>query len=93
MPTAFLMVITEIGSESKVLKALKTIDNVEEAYLIYGVYDIMAKITTESMDELEEIISSHLLRSNDVKSSTTMIVVPPKQSLNTRTEEVFTSNV
>jgi DNA-binding Lrp family transcriptional regulator len=87
------MIITEIGSESKVLKALKTIENVEEAYLVYGVYDILAKVTTKNMDELEEIITSHLLRSNVVKSSTTMIVIPPKQSLNTRTEEVFTCNV
>ena len=87
------MIITEIGSESKVLEALKSMDNVEEAYLVYGVYDILAKVTTKSMDELEETITSCLLRSNEVKSSTTMIVIPPKQSLNTRTGEVFTCNV
>ena len=95
MLTAFLLVNTEIGSESRVLEKLKTIDNVKEAYLVYGVYvvygvyDILVKITVQSMGELKEIITSPLLRSNEIQSSTTMIIIPQKQSLNTRTAEVL----
>jgi len=88
--TAFLLVNAEIGSESKVMRALKTIDTVEFAYLVYGVYDIVVKIKAESIDALKEIITSRLIRSNLVKSSTTMIVIPEKQNFNTSREEVPT---
>ena len=90
MLTAFLLVTTEIGSETKVLRLLETIDAVEEVYLVYSSYDIVAKTTTQSMDELKEIIASHLVRSNGVRSTSTMIVLTEKQIFNTLPTEVPT---
>ena len=66
------------------------IDAVEEVYLASNVYDIIVKITTQSMDELKEIITSHLVRSNGVRSTLTMIVIPEKPVLNTITEQILT---
>lgn len=57
MPTAFVLINTEIGSEEEILKELKNISNVKEAYVVYGVYDVIAKVEAESMDKLKEIIS------------------------------------
>ncbi len=57
MPTAFVLINTEIGSEEEILKELKKIPNVKEAYVVYGVYDVVAKVEAESMDKLKEIIS------------------------------------
>ena len=87
MLTAFLFINAEIGSETKVLRFVKTIDAVEEVYLVYGVYDIVAKIRTESMDELKGIITSRLIRSDGVNSNLTMIVIPEEQNFITPTEE------
>jgi len=42
MPTAFVLINTEIGSESDVLKELKGVEGVDEASAVYGVYDIVA---------------------------------------------------
>lgn len=57
MPTAFVLINTEIGCEEDILKELRKIPNVKEAYAVYGVYDIVAKVEGETMDELKEVIS------------------------------------
>ncbi|MEM1976852.1 MAG: Lrp/AsnC ligand binding domain-containing protein [Nitrososphaerota archaeon] len=57
MPTAFVLVNTEIGCEEEILEELKKIPNVKEAYAVYGVYDIIAKVEAGTMDELKEVIS------------------------------------
>ena len=75
MPTAFVLVNTEIGSESDVLTALKKVDGVQEAYTVYGVYDIVAKIGAETMDKLTEIVTWHIRRLDKVRSTLTMIVI------------------
>ena len=90
MLTAFLLVTTEIGSESKVMRMFEKIDAVEEVYLVSNVYDIIVKIMTQSMDELKEIVTSNLVRSNGVRSTSTMIILPEKPVLNTITEEILT---
>ena len=51
------MINTEIGCEEEILKELKKIPNVKEAYAVYGVYDIVARVEGSTMDELKEVIS------------------------------------
>lgn len=75
MPLAFVLVNTEIGSESEVLESLRKIDAVEEAYMVYGVYDVVAKIRAETMDKLKEIVTWHVRRLDKVRSTLTMIVI------------------
>ena len=70
-----MLINAEIGSESEVLKGLKDIDEVKEAYMVYGVYDIIARIQTETMQELKDIISWKIRRLDKVRSTLTMIVV------------------
>lgn len=75
MPLAFVLVNTEIGSESEVLESLRKIDAVEEAYMVYGVYDVVAKIRADTMDKLKEIVTWHVRRLDKVRSTLTMIVI------------------
>ena len=75
MPVAFVLINTEIGAMEEVLAALRKISGVEEAYSVYGVYDIIAKIRAESMDKLKEIVTWHIRRLNRVRSTLTMIVI------------------
>lgn len=72
---AYVLINTEIGSESEVLEALEKIKNVKEAHAVYGVYDIVAKIEAESMDKLKEIVTWKVRRLNKVRSSLTMIAM------------------
>lgn len=74
-----MLINTEIGSESEVLKTLKDVEGVIEAYAVYGVYDVVAKITADTMDKLKEIVTWRVRRLDKVRSTLTMIVVeePP----------------
>jgi DNA-binding Lrp family transcriptional regulator len=75
MPMAFVLINTEIGSESEVLGELKKIDAVTEAYMVYGVYDVVAKVRADTMDKLKEIVTWHVRRLDKVRSTLTMIVI------------------
>ena len=74
-PMAFVLINAEIGSEDAVVKELKAVSNVKEAYMVYGVYDIVAKVSADTMDKLKEIITWKIRRLNKVKSTLTMIVI------------------
>lgn len=75
MATAFVLINAEIGAESDVLKELKGIPEVKEAHMVYGVYDIIARVETETMQELKDVISWKIRRLDKVRSTLTMIVV------------------
>ena len=75
MPSAYVLVNSEIGTEGTVLKDLKKLKNVTEAYKVYGVYDLIAKVEAETMDKLKEIITWNIRRLNKVRSTLTMLVV------------------
>jgi DNA-binding Lrp family transcriptional regulator len=75
MPLAFVLINAEIGSEDEVLGELRKLSNVKESYVVYGVYDIVAKVEAESMDKLKEIVTWKIRRLDKVRSTLTMIVV------------------
>jgi DNA-binding Lrp family transcriptional regulator len=75
MPVAFVLINAEIGSEDEVVVELRKIGNVKESYVVYGVYDIVAKVEADSMDKLKEIVTWKIRRLDKVRSTLTMIVV------------------
>ncbi|HYW00641.1 MAG TPA: Lrp/AsnC ligand binding domain-containing protein [Candidatus Acidoferrum sp.] len=75
MPLAFVLINAEIGSEDEVVMELRKIGNVKESYVVYGVYDIVAKVEADSMDKLKEIVTWKIRRLDRVRSTLTMIVV------------------
>jgi DNA-binding Lrp family transcriptional regulator len=75
MPLAFVLINTEIGSMEDVLQILNDIPNVKEAYMVYGVYDIIAKVEADSMTKLKEIVTWKIRRIDKVRSTLTTIVM------------------
>ena len=74
MPMAFVLINTEMGAEQEVLNALRKISDVKEAYFVYGVYDIVAKVESDSMDRLKDVITWNIRRLNKVRSTLTTMV-------------------
>ena len=75
LPLAFVLINAEIGSEDEVLKELRKLSNVKESDVVYGVYDVVAKVEADSMDKLKEIVTWKIRRLDRVRSTLTMIVV------------------
>jgi DNA-binding Lrp family transcriptional regulator len=75
LPMAFVLINTEMGSEAEVLDALQKMGNVKEAYVVYGVYDIVAKVEADTVDALKDIITWKVRRLNKVRSTLTAMVV------------------
>jgi DNA-binding Lrp family transcriptional regulator len=61
------------------MKTIKKVEGVQEAYAVYGVYDVVAKIGASTMDKLKEIVTWHVRRLDKVRSTLTMIVVEEQQ--------------
>ncbi len=78
MARAFLFINVEPGSETEVLTRLREVPEVKESYFVYGVYDIVAKVETDSMDRLKEVITSKVRRLDNVRSTLTTLVVEGK---------------
>ena len=53
MPMAYLLINSE-EYHPELLKALKEIKGVEEAFPVYGVYDIIVRTRADTMDKLKE---------------------------------------
>ena len=80
MRQAFIMINSEKGSEAEVLEALEEIPEVKETYQVYGIYDIIAKVETENMPELKEIIIQKIKLLDKIQSTMTVICLDPEGS-------------
>jgi len=75
MPRAFVLINVESGSEDEVLKELKKIEGVEEAYFSYGVYDLITKIKADTMENLKDMVTRKIRSLNKVRSTLTLIMM------------------
>ena len=75
MATAFVLVNAELGEEGRVLKELRSMSEIAEAHIVYGVYDIIAKIEAKTMDELKEVVSSKIRKLGSIRSTLTLNAV------------------
>lgn len=75
MQRAIILFHVESGSENKVLKKVRKIEGVEEAYISYGMYDLAVKIKAVTMDQLKDIISNKLRKISEVISTTSLLLI------------------
>lgn len=75
MPRAFVLINVESGSEDEVLKELKKIEGVEEAYFSYGVYDLITRIKADTMENLKDMVTRRVRSLNKVRSTLTLIMM------------------
>lgn len=71
---AYILLNVEIDSEEKIMDELKAIPEVKEAHQLYGVYDIIARVESDTMLNLKNAISSKIRQIEKVRSTLTMIV-------------------
>ena len=75
METEYVFINWELGSEEEIIREIKKLPEAVEVNGVYGVYDIIAKIRSDTMDKLRETVTWHVRRIDKVRSTLTMIVI------------------
>ena len=73
--TAYVLIITDVGVEMDVLEQIKQIEGVEEAYLVYGNYDIIAKVTSKDVNDLKKRVIGQFRTIQKIRNTMTLIGV------------------
>ncbi len=75
MHSAFVLMNAELGKEAQIVNELKKVPHVKEVYPVYGVYDVLMVIESDSMEALRETITAKVRKLDGIKSTLTMIIV------------------
>jgi len=75
MPTAYVLINYDFGTEEKFLDKLKKVPGIVEVNEVNGVYDIVVKIASDTLDSLKEIITRHIRTIDTIRSTMTLIVI------------------
>lgn len=75
MPIGYVLLNCDLGSEDDVLDELRRIPEVTEASPIYGPYDMVVRVQSDSMDKLREVVTWQVRRTDHVRSTVTLIKV------------------
>ena len=73
MDKVFVLINCEFGKEPPILEQLREMKNVVDAQGTYGVYDIVARIESNSQSQLNNIISDQIRKLDNVNSTLTLI--------------------
>lgn len=76
---AIVLIQTEIGAESTVMEKLYEIPEVKEVYIVYGIYDVIAKIESDSLEKIREVITSKIRKLQEIRTTSTMVIVEEKR--------------
>jgi DNA-binding Lrp family transcriptional regulator len=74
MPSAYVLFNVSPGLEDQVLDEAKKTGAIEEAYVSYGVYDLIVKARANSPSELKEIVLYKLRKIANVTSTLTLML-------------------
>jgi len=75
MTHAFVLINCELGSEEEIISELKTFSDVKEVQGTFGAYDIIAKISSESVEKIRETISWKIRKIEKIRSTLTLTKV------------------
>ncbi len=85
MPTAFVLLNSDLGSDESIINEVKQIladeDVTSEVQGVYGVYDIVVKLFSDDAEKLRDIITNKLRKISKVQSTLTMMVIEEQEKL------------
>ncbi|MDH3617392.1 MAG: Lrp/AsnC ligand binding domain-containing protein [Nitrosopumilus sp.] len=85
MPTAYVLLNSDLGSDSSIIDEIKKILQDEDVQFevqgVYGVYDIVLKLTSDNAENLRAIITNKIRKIGKVQSTLTMMVIEEQENL------------
>ena len=84
MPTAYVLLNSDLGSDETIISKVKGILDNEanikyEVQGVYGVYDIVLKISSENTENLRSVITNQIRKIDKVQSTLTMMVIEEQE--------------
>jgi len=84
VPTAYVLLNSDLGSDENIVNEVKNTLSKDpgiqfEVQGVYGVYDIVLKITSSNSDELRTIITNKIRKIPKIQSTLTMMVIEEQE--------------
>ncbi len=68
------MMNVKVGTDVDVVNKIRALKQVVGVYEVYSIYDILVELKTDTMEELEDTVSSKIRTLENVLNTHTMIV-------------------
>ncbi|HEY5735486.1 MAG TPA: Lrp/AsnC ligand binding domain-containing protein [Nitrosopumilus sp.] len=85
MPTAYVLLNSDLGTDESIISEIKQIlaeDQIQfEIQGVYGVYDIVLKLSSDDAEKLRSVITNKIRRISKVQSTLTMMVIEEQENL------------
>ena len=85
MPTAYVLLNSDLGSDVSMIAEIKEKLVNEDVKFdvrgVYGVYDIVLKLTSDDAEKLRALITNKIRKISRVQSTLTMIVIEEQEKL------------
>ena len=86
MPTAYVLLNSDLGSDQTIISKIKEIldkeENIKyEVQGVYGVYDIVLKVSSDNSEKLRGVITNKIRKIDKVQSTLTMMVIQEQENL------------
>ena len=75
MSKAFVLINCELGSEEQIISELKTFSDIKEVQGTFGAYDIIAKVSSDSIEKIRETITWKIRKIEKIRSTLTLTKV------------------
>ncbi|KAG2479897.1 MAG: hypothetical protein NPMRd3_190002 [Nitrosopumilales archaeon] len=86
MSTAYVLLNSDLGSDETIISKIKEIldkeENIKyEVQGVYGVYDIVLKVSSDNSEKLRGVITHKIRKISKVQSTLTMMVIEEQEKL------------
>ena len=75
MHIGFVLLNCDLGAEEYILEELKQVNEIKNAYVTFGAYDIIAEIHAETQEDFEKTVSLKIRQLSRVVSTMTLNVI------------------
>ncbi len=75
MGFAYVLINCDLGYEEDVISQLKTIDEVKEMKGVFGAYDIVAKVESDDVDKLRDVITRKIRKLDGIRTTLTLMAI------------------
>ena len=74
MEIAYILIVSETGSEQHVIENLLRINEIKDVSRVWGAYDVVVKVVRPTSDAIREIIKEKIRMIDGIKTTISLMV-------------------